>query len=151
MESEYHLDEIDKHILKYLENDARISLKIIADELGKSETTIRRRIKALEDNDIISGYTIRYKLPSKKMKIRTFLRIVPDLSKTHEIVKKLLEFSEIGHIYHMSGQCGIWVLAILDGIPQLSEFLDNKLGKIDGIKSIENCIILNEYKKEFQE
>ncbi|NVM02096.1 MAG: Lrp/AsnC family transcriptional regulator [Candidatus Helarchaeota archaeon] len=151
MEDEYHLDQIDRQILKFLEKDAKISLKIIADELGKSETTIRRRIKALEDNDIISGYTIRYKFPSKKSKIKTFLRIVPDLSKTHNIVKKLFGFSEIIHIYHMSGQCGIWVLARLDDIPQLSEFLDNKLGKIEGIKSIENCIILNEYKKEFEQ
>ena len=151
MHNEYHLDEIDKKILKFLKHDAKISLKIIADEVGKTETTVRRRIKALEDNDIISGYTIRVSLPSKENKIKAFLRIDPDISKTRDIAKKLSEFPETEHLYFMSGECGIWVRANFVDIPHLDRFLEQYVGKIDGIKRVINCIILNEYQKGFEE
>ena len=84
MKNEIHLDEIDKRILKFLKEDAKISLQDIADEVGKTENTIRRRIKNLEDKGIISGYTIKIALPKKKSKIKTFLRIDSNISKTRD-------------------------------------------------------------------
>ncbi|MFX1453540.1 MAG: Lrp/AsnC family transcriptional regulator [Promethearchaeota archaeon] len=151
MEKENHLDEIDKAILKFLKKDAKISLKTIADEVGKTETTIRRRIKTLEDKGVISGYTIRVTLPSKERKIKAFLRIDPDISKTRDIAKRLSGFSEVEHLFFMSGECGIWVRANFIDIPHLDRFLEQYVGKIEGIKRVINCIILNEYQKELEE
>ncbi|MHA1299143.1 MAG: Lrp/AsnC family transcriptional regulator [Candidatus Helarchaeota archaeon] len=148
MESEYHLDEIDKRIIEFLKHNAKISLKEIADEVGKTETTIRRRIKTLEDKGIIAGYTIRVSMPSKDRKIKVFLRIDPNISKTREIARKLLEFSEVKHVYFMSGECGIWVRANFSDIPHLDQFLEKHVSEIDGIKSVINCIILNEFEKD---
>ena len=151
MKNELHLDEIDKRILKFLKINAKISLQDIADEVGKTENTIRRRIKTLEDKEIISGYTIRISLPAKKNKIKTFLRIDLDISKTRDIANKLSEFPEIEHIYFMSGECGIWAVANFVDIPHLDKFLENHIGKVDGIKRIINCIILNEFRKDQEE
>ena len=144
MESYHKIDEIDKRILKFLQKDAKIPLRKIADEVGKTETTIRRRIKALEDKKIISRYTIQVSLPSKEKKIKTFLRIDQNISKTKDIADKLSEFSEIDYLYFMSGECGIWVRANFIDISHLDNFLKANLGKIDGIKRVINCIILSE-------
>ncbi len=151
MEQEYNLDEIDKRILTFLKKDAKISLKVIAEEVGKTETTVRRRIKTLEDKGVISRYTIQVNLPSKEKKIKAFLRIDPDISKTRDIAKKLSGFSEVEHLFFMSGECGIWVRANFIDIPHLDRFLEQYVGKIEGIKRVINCIILNEYQKEFTE
>ena len=151
MEREQNLDEIDRRILKFLKKDAKISLKTIADGVGKTETTVRRRIKALEDKKIISGYTIRISMPSKESKIKAFLRIDPDISKTRDIAKKLSEFPETEHLYFMSGECGLWLRANFIDIPHLDRFLEKQVGKIEGIKRVINCIILNEFQKEFEE
>ncbi|MHA1379153.1 MAG: Lrp/AsnC family transcriptional regulator [Candidatus Helarchaeota archaeon] len=148
MESEYHLDEIDRRILKFLSKDAKKPLKEIADAVGKTETTIRRRIKTLEDKGVISGYTIRVFLPAKENKIKAFLRIDPNISKTREIAKRLLEFPEVEHVYFMSGECGIWAKVALNDIPHLDGFLEKHISQIDGIKGVINCIILNEMIKE---
>ncbi len=148
MTNEFHLDEIDKRILQFLRNDAKISLQAIAEEVGKTENTIRRRIKTLEEKGIISGYTIRIAMLEKKSKIKTFLRIDSNISKTREIANKLAEFQEIEHIYFMSGECGIWAVANFIDIPHLDKFLENHISKVDGIKRVINCIILNEFEKK---
>ncbi|NVM02098.1 MAG: Lrp/AsnC family transcriptional regulator [Candidatus Helarchaeota archaeon] len=151
MESQTELDEIDNQILKYLQKNAKTPLKKIADEVGKTETTIRRRIRALEECGVISNYTIRVCLSSEERKIKSFLRIDSEISKTRDIIKKLLEFPEIEHIYHMSGECGIWVLASFNNISNLDQFLKRCIGKTDGIRSVINCIILNELNKMAKE
>ena len=147
MEYKLQLDEIDKRIIKFLKKDAKISLKNIADEVGKTETTIRRRIKALENKGIISGYTVLISLPLTERKIEAFIRIDPDMSKTRAIAKRMIDFPEVEHVYFMSGECGIWVRANFADISHLDKFLEEYMAKIDGIKSVINCIILNELKK----
>ncbi|NVM02616.1 MAG: Lrp/AsnC family transcriptional regulator [Candidatus Helarchaeota archaeon] len=151
MKNEINIDEIDKRIIMFLKKDAKISLQDIAAEVGKTENTIRRRIKTLEDKGIISGYTIRISLPKKKSKIKTFLRIDSNISKTRDIAYKLSQFPEIEHIYFMSGECGIWAVSNFVDIPHLDKFLENHISKVDGIKRIINCIILNEFRKEKDE
>ena len=52
------IDELDVAILNYLEDDARKSLKKLADELNKKTSTIYHRLQRLKSNDIILGYSI---------------------------------------------------------------------------------------------
>lgn len=56
-ESAYRLDEIDRRIIYELMTDARSSsVPKIAEAVGVSPGTIRRRIEQLEDEGIITGY-----------------------------------------------------------------------------------------------
>jgi DNA-binding Lrp family transcriptional regulator len=45
-------------ILKYLEDDARKSLKKLADDLNKKTSTIYHRLQRLKSNNVILGYSI---------------------------------------------------------------------------------------------
>ncbi|MHA1522087.1 MAG: Lrp/AsnC family transcriptional regulator [Promethearchaeota archaeon] len=52
------IDELDIQILKYLQEDARRSLKKLADRLKKKTSTIYHRLQRLKSNDFILGYSI---------------------------------------------------------------------------------------------
>jgi len=53
------LDSVDKHILYYLQQDARsTSSTDIAERLGLSSSTVRTRLNKLEESGIIRGYHI---------------------------------------------------------------------------------------------
>ena len=52
------IDSLDIEILRYLEDDARKSLKKLADDLNKKTSTIYHRLQRLKSNDIILGYSI---------------------------------------------------------------------------------------------
>ena len=51
------LDGIDRNILKALQRDGRLSQLELADEIGLSPTPCARRVKKLEAEGYIRGYT----------------------------------------------------------------------------------------------
>lgn len=54
--SEVSLDEIDEAILYYLQDEGRRTVTDIADAIDVSDNTVRNRIQAMEDADVITGY-----------------------------------------------------------------------------------------------
>lgn len=52
------VDELDIEILKYLEDDARKSLKKLADDMKKKTSTIYHRLQRLKSRNFIMGYSI---------------------------------------------------------------------------------------------
>ncbi|MCF2141760.1 MAG: Lrp/AsnC family transcriptional regulator [Candidatus Lokiarchaeota archaeon] len=58
MPTKKKIDDLDIQILKYLQNDARRSLKKLADKLKKKTSTIYHRLQRLKSNDVILGYSI---------------------------------------------------------------------------------------------
>jgi Lrp/AsnC family leucine-responsive transcriptional regulator len=50
------LDRIDKHILKLMQTNARISNLELADQVGLSPTPCSRRVKRLEESGLIAGH-----------------------------------------------------------------------------------------------
>jgi len=54
----YVIDEIDKKILKILQEDSRTPFSRIAKMLNLSESTIHLRIKRLREEGIIRGFLV---------------------------------------------------------------------------------------------
>lgn len=52
------IDEIDKNVIRMLQNDARTPFKEIADKCNVSTDTIKNRFNMLKKNGIIKGTTI---------------------------------------------------------------------------------------------
>ncbi len=53
------LDLMDHRILDILQSDGRITMLDLADRVGLSPTPCSRRVKRLEDEGVITGYTAR--------------------------------------------------------------------------------------------
>jgi DNA-binding Lrp family transcriptional regulator len=52
------IDPLDVEILRYLQSDARKSLKKLADELNKKTSTVYHRLQRLKANNFIMGYSV---------------------------------------------------------------------------------------------
>lgn len=57
MKNKDHLDRIDKNILSALSRDARLSMAELAEKVGLSKTPVQARVKKLEAEGIIRGYS----------------------------------------------------------------------------------------------
>ncbi|KXB01509.1 hypothetical protein AKJ41_01335 [candidate division MSBL1 archaeon SCGC-AAA259O05] len=51
------LDEVDRKILKMLVEDGRAKLSEMAEEVELSSSGLRKRVKTLEEEGVIEGYT----------------------------------------------------------------------------------------------
>ncbi|MFB6088716.1 MAG: Lrp/AsnC family transcriptional regulator, partial [Candidatus Aenigmatarchaeota archaeon] len=52
------MDEKDKKIIEMLKEDGRRPFTQIAEQIGVTETTVRKRVKKLEDGGVIERYTV---------------------------------------------------------------------------------------------
>lgn len=140
------LDELDKKIIQMLQEDGRMSFKDIGDKLGKTEATIRRRVKRLIDDKLITKFTVI--VPNNNMKV--FIKIAPDLKQIKEITTELLKIEEITDIWRLSGECGLLIRLEIPEIEQLDPLVEEKLSTIQGLNIREVCIVTKEIKTKVE-
>lgn len=133
-------------ILEILMKDGRKSYTEIAKMLGTSESSVRKRVKKMEEEGVIKGYRAEVE-PSKigyNVVALTGFDTNPEDFLT--VAKKLCEFEEVKKVWTSTGDHMIMTEIWARDGRELSEILFNKLGKIEGVKKICPAIILEELK-----
>lgn len=134
------MDSIDLKILEELKADGRKSFNDIAQIVGKTEATVRRRVRTLEDDGVIKKYTIEYNIDSKP-KTRATVKIEPDFKEIKSILKELIQIEEITDIWRLSGDCGLFIKVEIPSIEQFNPLIEEKISQIAGVKIMETCFI----------
>lgn len=132
-------DEIDEKIIHILQNDARRSFVVIANEIGLSESAVRRRIKHLTDSGIIKKFTIELDETLKTSAIT--LISIDSTANTSTIIQQLLKLKDIKTIYEITGQYDIATIISAPTIVDINNCID-EVRKIDGIADTNTVIIL---------
>ena len=143
------LDPIDSQIISMLQNDGRRSYSEIADAVGRTEVTIRRRVKRLVDEGYIKRFTVVLDPLKIGRKIRAVIRVKTAMKEAAVISKKLREFDEVNEAYFLDGACGLMIMVTVDDLTELKTFLETRLGRIPGVGDAETCIVLEEIKSAF--
>jgi len=133
-------------ILEILMKDGRKPYTEIAKMLNTSESSVRKRIRKMEEEGVIKGYRAEVE-PSKigyNVVALTGFDTNPEDFLT--VAKKLCEFEEVKKVWTSTGDHMIMTEIWARDGKELSEILFNKLGKIDGVKKICPAIILEELK-----
>lgn len=69
------MDELDKKILAVLAEDARVTVKTIAQRVSLTSPAVSERIRRMEKNGTIAGYTVRYNPDSTRQYIHAIISI----------------------------------------------------------------------------
>lgn len=134
------MDVIDLKILEELKDNSRISFNDISERIGKTEATVRRRVKKLQEEGVIKKFTIEYNINSKP-KTSATVKIEPDFKEIKRILRELMDIGEITDIWRLSGDCGLFMKVEIDSIEQFNPLIEEKISQIKGIKIVETCFI----------
>jgi len=134
------MDVIDIKILEELKVNSRISFNDISERIGKTEATVRRRVKKLQEEGVIKKFTIEYNINSKP-KTRATVKVEPDFKEIKRILRELMDIGEITDIWRLSGDCGLFMKVEIDSIEQFNPLIEEKISQIKGIKIVETCFI----------
>ena len=134
------MDVIDLKIIEELKQDSRISFNEISQKIGKTEATVRRRVKKLVDEGVIEKFTIEYNINSKP-KTRATVKIEPDFKEIKKIISELRKIDEISNIWRLSGDCGLFMMIEIDSIEQFNPLIEDKISQIEGLRIAETCFI----------
>lgn len=141
------MDELDSRIIDQLSEHARQSSVELAQKLGVSETTIRRRIQRLEDIGVISFQVIVN--PAKMgYEIIALLALEVDLNRIDEVSESLARCPNVRYVSLCTGNHDIFAGAWFKSSIELTKFVKEYLATIHGIRRSETFIVLDIKKNE---
>lgn len=149
--TEKPLDNIDKGILKILQEDAKSRHKEIADQLGLSTTPIYERVKRLEREGYIKGYVALVDAEKLGKKLTVFCSVTLNQhvqEKLQEFVEKVNSFPEVMECYHVTGQYDYMLKVLVADIHDYQHFLINKLSAIKNLAHVVSSFVMGEVKHE---
>lgn len=132
-------DEIDEKILRILQADARRAFVDIANEIGLSESAVRRRVKNLVEGAIIKRFTIELGTSDKTSAIT--LISVASTADTSAVSSRLMELNGVKVVYEITGQYDIAAIIAAPAIVDINRCIDD-IRKIDGVSDTDTVIIL---------
>ena len=136
------MNENDRKIIEILIENARTSFTDIANTLGVSESTIRKRVKYLEDNDIIKKYTAVVDPAKLGYRTVTILGLDVEPSLFLEAADAMSKIEEVKWVATTTGDHMIMTEIWPHNGKELGALISEKIGKINGVHRICPAIIL---------
>jgi len=140
---------LERKILNALQNNGRMSNVELAQQVGLSESPCFRRVRQLEENGTISGYSAN--LDQRKLGLQVTAFVQVDLDQCSE--KETEGFREavraedyITECYAMSGNYDYLLKVVARNIDHFGEITMKRILKFPGVRNIESSFNLLEIK-----
>ena len=141
------IDDRDIKILTHLLTDARQSARQLAHRLDISTVTVITRLKKLEENKIIRGYSARLNHELLGYEITAIIEIKTTQGKMLEIENKIAKQDNVIAVYDITGDADIVVIAKFKNRKSLSIFV-KKLSAVPNVENTLTHIVLNTIKED---
>jgi Lrp/AsnC family transcriptional regulator, involved in the regulation of lysine biosynthesis len=133
------VDETDEKIIRILQADSRRAFVDIANEIGLSESAVRRRVKNLVDRTIIKRFTIELGVSDKTSAIT--LISVASTADSSAVSDQLMNLNGVKVVYEITGQYDIAAIIAAPAIADINKCIDD-IRKIEGVSDTDTVIIL---------
>ena len=141
------LDEIDKKIIKVLEDDARTSLRKISELVGVSLGTVSNRVKKMEKNGVIKGYSVILDPDQIGWELNVVIGLRIQKGRLIEIQEKIAKDPRVHGVYDVTGDFDSMVIARAKNRKDLDDLSKNVLS-IDGVERSITHLVLNTVKEK---
>jgi len=135
------LDELDRAILRILQDNGRASYSEIARRLGVPESTVRLRVRKLVEKGIIRKFAALINPFKAGYSIVAFIAVDVEPGKVKRAAEELIKLPEVDVLGIATGAHDILMQVTVRDLQELEEFLIEKLGRIEGIRSTETSIL----------
>lgn len=118
------VDAIDRKIIDILMLNSRLAYAEIGKQIFLSPSSVRERIKKLEDTGVIKGYSLRLDqtLMGNNLEVFIMLKIFSGRLKT--ALAEIESFSEVKEAFRITGQHNLHIRAALRDQLHLQQFID---------------------------
>lgn len=143
------LDRTDRALLAALQNNARLTVSELADQVALTTSPCWRRVKLLEDNGYITGYQAVLSPKALGFGITAFVSIMME-SHTKDMAlafeKRLIDIPEIVACHNISGRYDFLLEIVARDLESFGEFAREVLQRLPGVKEIYSSFSYKEVK-----
>ena len=142
------MDKLDRKLIEELQKNGRRSYVDLAKMLGVAEGTIRRRVKALVDKQIIKIAAVPnpYKLGYGFISIMGLQVRMADL---RQVAESLSQKPNVCYLAFVTGRYDLMAIIIAHTPQELSNFIEKEISSIPSILRTETFVNLDVIKGEW--
>lgn len=136
------LDEFDSQLIRLLQADGRASNIELARKIGVSEGTVRRRFRNLVKEEVIRVVAIPdYSKLGRETSALIGLKVEPAF--VDFVAGELAKMDEVQYAAVTTGAYDVFCRVALSSPLELSDFLRNRIGEIEGVRRSETFVNLS--------
>jgi DNA-binding Lrp family transcriptional regulator len=139
------MDDTDRKLIALLRKDARSSIATLAAKLGVSRGTVTNRLRTLEDEQVIVGYSVRLRPDAEPNQIRAWTGVVVEGNQTRAVIAALLGEPGVATLHDTNGRFDLLAELRAESMAELSQVLE-RIRLTKGIASTETSILLTTYR-----
>jgi Lrp/AsnC family transcriptional regulator, leucine-responsive regulatory protein len=139
------LDKTDIMILRYLQQNARMTIKEISDKVHLSTTPVHERIRRMEESGVITKYVTLV----NAAKIGKGLMVICYVSlKQHsknagaKFIKSILEMNEVLECLTISGEFDFLLKVVTENMDSYYDFHVNRLSEIENVGNVQSVFVM---------
>jgi DNA-binding Lrp family transcriptional regulator len=140
-----NIDDTDRELIAFLRQDARMPVATLATKLKVARGTVQNRMKRLEREGVIVGYTVRVKPQAEAHRIRALMTIVVEGNRGPEVLKALRGHPNVTGLHSTNGRWDLIAELRADTLEAFDRALGN-IRLIEGIASTETSLLLSTHK-----
>jgi Lrp/AsnC family leucine-responsive transcriptional regulator len=143
------LDEKDKAILRYIQSNAKATVREIAANVHLSATPVHERIKRMEEEGVILQYAtlLDHSRINKGLMAICYISLKEHNKKSGgKFIKTLSEMPEVTEFYIISGAFDFMLKIAVENMDDYYNFHVNKLGQVENIAQVQSTFIMGTIK-----
>lgn len=140
------MSQQDKAILSVLERSGRISYSELALQLGMSKTPCWNRVKALQKQGYIKGFSAQLDTQKLGLEIRAFVHVIVNFDQSDKFEKAVHQHENILRCEAVTGDFDYLLELVAANMARLDALLRQELSKLPGVARFSTSISTREIK-----
>lgn len=135
------LDEIDRDMLRILQDEGRVSVTELAARVHLSQPATSARLRRLEDSGVIAGYGARIAPEAVGLTTHAVVRLRTTHAQIADALKQFESLTEVSRIYRVTGEDCF----VLDVHARDAGRLEDVIDAIGRFGPVSTSLVLREY------
>lgn len=143
------LDEVDREILRILQQNARTPFSEIAREIEMSSATVHDRVNRLEEAGVIEGYHASVNPKALGWGISAIVGMQVDQGRETETLRRLEAFDNVQEVHLTTGRWDVILRVYAEDADALRELMFSGIADMDGFDRTQTMVVLGtEYESQ---
>jgi DNA-binding Lrp family transcriptional regulator len=138
------IDDVDRAMIASLRNDARISLTDLATAVSISRSTAHARLQRLLDDNVITGFSATIDPQAVGLGVAAMVFIDIEQHDWRALRAEMAAVPGVEYLAMCAGRFDLMLIARAESIPALRDVLLERIQRIEGVRSTETVVILDE-------
>ena len=143
------LDDIDRGIVRALQDDGRLTIQELSERVGLSPSPVLRRVRNLEAAGVIRGYAALIDEAALGFGVSVFVSVRLDRQVDEALERfetAVADMEEVVECWLMTGNRDYLMRVATSDLAAFEQFLTGRLTRVPGVAAIESSIPLRRVK-----